>query len=143
LLQSFPALGIYVLAFGLIPESSRSADIVAHQPTFAAAGSPAAENPAADYSYLLTPFKLASQPNLKQSVFGFAGRTNSGNLKDTFAFGVGAPQRTFYDNYIAGGAYQRDFFQFNREFWLARRSDLLTGSVITKYAAIPLPIQTA
>ena len=96
LLRSVLALGICALACGLIiPGSSRSADIEA------------------DYSYLLAPFKLASQPNLKQSVFGFAGRTNSGNLGDTFAFGVGAPQRMFYDNYIVGGAYQRDFFQFN------------------------------
>ena len=93
--------------------TSLSADNVAAQPNLSAAGSPAIGNPEADYSYFLTPFKLASQPILKQSVFGFAGRTNSGNLKDTFAFGVGAPQRLFYDNYIVGGAYQRDFFQFN------------------------------
>ena len=71
--------------------------------------------PAADdsFSYLLTPFKLASQPHLKQSVFGFVGRTDSGNLGSTFVYGVGAPERIFYDNYIVGGAYQRDFFQFN------------------------------
>jgi len=81
--------------------------------TLSTARSAPVGTPEADYSYLLTPFKLASQPNLKQSVFGFAGRTNSGNLKDTFAFGVGAPQSIFYDNYIVGGAYQRDFFQFN------------------------------
>ena len=116
-MRSVLALGICALACGLIiPAPSRSADIVADQPTLpdgAAAGSRVAGNPEADYSYLLTPFKLASQPNLKQSVFGFAGRTNSGNLGDTFAFGVGAPQRIFYDNYIVGGAYQRDFFQFN------------------------------
>ena len=87
--------------------------MVIHQPTLTSAESLAVGNPEADYSYLLTPFKLASQPNLKQSVFGFAGLTNSGNLKDTFAFGVGAPQQIFYDNYIIGGAYQRDFFQFN------------------------------
>jgi hypothetical protein len=113
LLRSFLALGIWALAFGLIPVASLSADNVAAQPTLSAAGSPTVGNPEAHYSYLLTPFKLASQPDLKQSVFGFAGRTNSGNLKDTFAFGVGAPQRMFYDNYIVGGAYQRDFFQFN------------------------------
>ena len=112
-MRSDLAIGICALAFGLIPTASRSADIVAHQPILSAAGSPAAESPAADYSYLLTPFMLASQPNLKQSVFGFGGRTNSGNLRDTFAFGAGAPQRIFYDNYIVGGAYQRDFFQFN------------------------------
>ena len=82
-------------------------------PDLETAGSRVAGSPEADYSYFLTPFKLASQPNLKQSVFGFAGRTNSGNLGDTFAFGVGAPQRIFYDNYIVGGAYQRDFYQFN------------------------------
>ena len=72
-------------------------------------GKSAADDP----SYLLTPFKLASQPNLKQSVFGFAGRTNSGNLWSTFAYGIGAPEAIFYDNYIVGGAYQRDFFQFD------------------------------
>jgi hypothetical protein len=113
LLRSFFALGVCALAFGLIPAASLSADTVTHQLTLSAAESLAVGNPETDYSYLLTPFKLASQPNLKQSVFGFAGRTNSGNLGDTFAFGVGAPQRIFYDNYIVGGAYQRDFFQFN------------------------------
>ena len=59
------------------------------------------------------PFQLASQPNLKQSVFVFGGRTNSGNLGSTFVFGAGAPEQKFYDNYILGAAYQRDFFQFN------------------------------
>ena len=101
LLRSALALGIWALACGLIiPASSRSADIVAGPaaPDLETAGSRVAGSPEADYSYLLTPFKLASQPNLKQSVFGFAGRTNSGNLGDTFAFGVGAPQRIFYDN---------------------------------------------
>jgi hypothetical protein len=70
---------------------------------------------AEDYSaYLLTPFKLATQPALKQSVFLFGGRTNSGNLGDTFKFGIGVPSSELtYDNYIVGGAYQRDFFQFN------------------------------
>ena len=96
MLRSVLALGICALACGLsIPASSRSAELVADQPTLpdlAAAGSRVAGNPEADYSYFLTPFKLANQPNLKQSVFGFAGRTNSGNLGDTFAFGVGAPR---------------------------------------------------
>ncbi len=63
--------------------------------------------------FLANPFALSSQPRLKQSVFGFAGRTNSGNLGSTFAFGSGAPEAIFFDNYIAGGAYQRDFVQFN------------------------------
>jgi len=117
LLRSVLAVGICALACGLLfPAPSRSADIIADHsplPDVTAAGSRVGGNPEADYSYLLTPFKLASQPNLKQSVFGFAGRTNSGNLGDTFVFGVGAPQRIFHDNYIVGGAYQRDFFQFN------------------------------
>jgi hypothetical protein len=65
---------------------------------------------------------LASQPSLKQSVFGFAGRTDSGNLGSTFVYGAGAPERIFYDNYIVGGAYQRDFFQFN--------SGLLVGAEV-------------
>jgi len=116
-LRSVLALGICALACGLsIPVSSRSAELVADQPPLpdhAAAGRRVAENPEADYSYFLTPFKLANQPNLKQSVFGFAGRMDSGNLGSTFVYGVGAPERMFYDNYIAGGAYQRDFFQFN------------------------------
>jgi hypothetical protein len=119
-LRSVIVAAICVLAFGLIiPTSSRSADISVDQrtpPDLAAAttrtgdvGKSAADDP----SYLLTPFKLASQPNLKQSVFGFAGRTDSGNLWSTFAYGIGAPEAIFYDNYIVGGAYQRDFFQFN------------------------------
>jgi hypothetical protein len=116
-LRSSLAFVICALASGLIFSTpSRSADILADHPTFTdppAAGSRVLGNPDADYSYLFTPFKLASQPNLKQSVFGFAGRTNAGNLRDTFVFGVGAPQSMFYDNYIVGGAYQRDFFQFN------------------------------
>ena len=116
-MRSVLALGICALASGLIiPASSRAADIVADQFTRTgpvATGSRVTENAESDYSYFLAPFKLTSHPNLKQSVFGFAGRTNSGNIGDTFAFGVGAPQRIFYDNYIIGGAYQRDFFQFN------------------------------
>jgi hypothetical protein len=66
-----------------------------------------------NFSYLVTPFKLSSQPNLKQSVFVFGGPTNSGNLGSTFQFGVGVPELKFYDNFIVGGAYQRDFLQFN------------------------------
>ena len=117
-LRSVLALGFCTLACGLmIPASGRAADVVADQPALpdrAAAGSRVAGNPEADYSYLLTPFKLASQPNLKQSVFGFAGRTNSGNLGDTFAFGVGAPQRIFYDNYIVGGSLSTGLFSIQQ-----------------------------
>jgi len=65
------------------------------------------------YHFFSNPFALSPQPRLKQSVFGFAGRTNSGNLGSTFAFGSGAPEPMFFDNYIIGGAYQRDFVQFN------------------------------
>ena len=146
-MRSVLAFGICALACGLIiPASTRSAELVADQPTgpdLAAAGSRVVGNPDADYSYFLTPFKLANQPNLKQSVFGFAGRTNSGNLGDTFAFGVGAPQTHFYDNYIVGGAYQRDFFQFNSGILLARKLDLLIGSEITGFVVIPLLTQMA
>jgi len=120
LLRSIFVIGICALAFGLIiPTSSRSAEIMADQrPSYdlAKAGAMAVEvgKPVADdSSYLLAPFKLASQPILKQSVFVFGGRTNSGNLGSTFAYGIGAPGIKFYDNYIVGGAYQRDFFQFN------------------------------
>jgi hypothetical protein len=120
-LRSIIVVGICTLAFGLtIPTSSRSADIAADQrnpPDLATAETRAVEvrKPVADdsLSYLLNPFKVASQPNLKQSVFAFMGRTNSGNLGSTFTYGIGAPEKIFYDNYIVGGAYQRDFFQFN------------------------------
>jgi len=65
-------------------------------------------------AYLLTPFKLATQPALKQSVLVFGGRMNSGNLGDTLTFGAGVPANELtYDNYIVGAAFQRDFFQFN------------------------------
>lgn len=102
----------------MIPTTGRSADRAVDQRTSRdPATTPVAEvsKPAADdsLSYLFAPFKLASQPNLKQSVFGFVGRTDSGNLGSTFVYGVGAPERIFYDNYIVGGAYQRDFLQFN------------------------------
>jgi hypothetical protein len=116
-LRSVILVGIIALAFGLIfTTTGRSANLaVDQQPDLAATPVAEISRPSADdsLSYLLTPFKLASQPNLKQSVFGFAGRTNSGNLGSTFVYGVGAPERIFYDNYILGGAYQRDFFQFN------------------------------
>ncbi len=110
-----------ICALGLIiPTTSRSADIMSDRRTppdlgMAGTGSVEVGTPAADdsLSYLFTPFKLASQPNLMQSVFVFAGRTDAGNLESTFVYGVGAPDRIFYDNYIVGGAYQRDFFQFN------------------------------
>ena len=69
---------------------------------------------AADPHYFLSnPFELASSAHLKQSVFGFAGRTNLGNLGSTVAYGIGNPGTIFFDNYIVGGAYQRDFIQFS------------------------------
>jgi hypothetical protein len=68
------------------------------------------------HSYLFTPFKLADKPQLQQSVFIFAGRTNSGNLWNTFTFGAAIPGALTYDNYILGGAYQRDFLEFNSGF---------------------------
>ena len=101
------------LALGLFnPTTGLATDLAVDQQS---SSNIEADKPLADnsLSYLLTPFKLASQPNLKQSVFGFAGRMDSGNLGSTFVFGYGAPERIFYDNYIVGGAYQRDFFQFN------------------------------
>ena len=93
----------------IAPASGGFDDIVAPLPE---------QNPVAanDPDYLfLNPFKLTSSAHLKQSVFGFAGRTNSGNLGSTFAFGIGNPGTIFFDNYIVGGAYQRDFIQFNSE----------------------------
>ena len=77
--QPILALGICAAACGIIPASSRSADIVAGPAALdlETAGSRVAGNEEGDYSYLLTPFKLASQPNLKQSVFGFAVQIGS------------------------------------------------------------------
>jgi hypothetical protein len=115
-LRTFLAVAIWALAFASIfPAASQSADMAVDRrtldpPPVSGAGKPAADD---SLSYLLTPFKLTSQPNLKQSVFGFAGRMDSGNLGSTFVYGYGAPESIFYDNYIVGGAYQRDLFQFN------------------------------
>jgi hypothetical protein len=75
-----------------------------------------ADKPVDGVPHLLAPFTLASQSNLKQSVFVFAGRTNSGNLWNTFGYGIGAPGTIFYDNYIVGGAYQRDFLHLGSGF---------------------------
>ena len=43
-------------------------------------------------------------------------RIKASSHRSTFAYGIGAPEAIFYDNYIVGGAYQRDFFQFNSGF---------------------------
>lgn len=111
-MRSIGILAISALAFGLIfPKSAYSADLAVEQRTSASPTPVAGSDDS--LAYLLTPFRLASQPNLKQSVFGFVGRTNSGNLGSTFIYGLNAPQIMFYDNYIVGGAYQRDLFQFN------------------------------
>lgn len=114
-MRSLIAVAFLALALlSTIPTTSRSADMAvdpraAQNPVISPA--PETSKPSDD-SYLLTPFKLAAQPNIKQSVFGFVGRMDSGNLGSTFVYGYGAPERIFYDNYIVGGAYQRDFFQF-------------------------------
>ena len=85
--------GIFVvlpIAFGLMaPTTGWSTDMpVDRRATPNPATPPVAEIGKLDgdnsLSYFLTPFKLASQPNLKQSIFGFAGRTDSGNLGSTF-----------------------------------------------------------
>lgn len=121
-MRSAIGIGICVLAFELIVSApGRSADIAAVQrrvpPDLATAGTRAVEagTLAADGSpsYPGTWFGLASQPELNQSAFIFGGRTNSGNLGSTLLYGLGAPKPKFYDNYILGGAYQRDFFQLN------------------------------
>jgi hypothetical protein len=114
-LRSVGTAGFLALVLGLTsPASGHSSETTDQRtspvPATVGAGNPSAED---SFSYLLTPFQLASQPNLKQSVFVFAGRTNTGNLGSTFTHGVGAPEKIFYDNYIIGGAYQRDFLQFN------------------------------
>lgn len=106
-LRSVIAIGICTLTFGLtVPASGRCADIIANQrqspPDAETAGIRADDPGGEDFLCLLTPFKLASQPNLKQSVFVFGGRINSGNLGSTFVYGAGAPEPKFYDNYIMG-----------------------------------------
>ena len=88
----------------MVPASGESSDTKSPDPAVAS------NDP---YYFFANPFALSSQPRLKQSVFGFAGRTNSGNLGSTFAYGIGNPGTIFFDNYIVGGAYQRDFIQFN------------------------------
>jgi hypothetical protein len=108
--RALAMIGLFTLACGLIPPTPcRSQSSTAREQTALQAATPGAEP---NYDFV-NPFELNSRPLLKQSLFGFAGRTNSGNLGDTFAFGIGAPRTIFYDNYIVGGAYQRDFFQFN------------------------------
>jgi hypothetical protein len=110
---SLPAVAmveLFALASGLLaPTPGRSQDAIARGQTALEAAATAGD----PYYYFVNPFKLNPQPVLKQSVFGFAGRTNSGNLLNTFVYGAGAPGTMFYDNYILGGAYQRDFLQFN------------------------------
>ena len=108
---------ICLLTLGLIASPSKASDVDIN-------GAAASRSSEYDFgAYLLTPFKLSAQPVLKQSVFVFGGRTNSGNLGDTFKYGVGVPSSQLtYDNYIVGGAYQRDFVQFN--------SGLLLGAEI-------------
>ena len=119
LLRSVIFTGLCSLVSGLSnPSPARATDLAADPRTsreaVGASGDEPAKTAADDpFSYALTPFKLAAQPNLRQSVFGFAGRMDSGNLGSTFVFGYGAPERIFYDNYVVGGAYQRDFLQFN------------------------------
>jgi hypothetical protein len=70
----------------------------------------------ADPAFAYSPASLGalSQASLKQSIFVFGGRTSSGNLWNTFLYGIGAPERQFYDNYIVGAAYQRDFFSLTK-----------------------------
>jgi hypothetical protein len=72
----------------IVPTTGRSADLAVDQRTSrepattlaAEAGQPATDD---SLSYLLTPFKLASQPNLKQSVFGLPNdaRPKSASIK--------------------------------------------------------------
>jgi len=108
---------ICLLIPGLIASESKASDVDLKDSAVAA---PVADDFGA---YLLKTFSLSAQPVLKQSVFVFGGRTNSGNLGDTFKYGVGVPSSQLtYDNYIVGGAYQRDFVQFN--------SGLLLGAEI-------------
>lgn len=98
---------VCLVLFGLVSTPTRSDDRYADPVVAEEAGQNAT-------AYFLKPFALAAQPMLKQSVFLFGGLTNSGNLGDTFRFGIGVPSTILtYDNYIVGGAYQRDFLQFN------------------------------
>jgi hypothetical protein len=58
----------------IIPASAGFDDVLADR-------LPEPNTVAADPNYFLSnPFELTSSAHLKQSVFGFAGRTNSGNL---------------------------------------------------------------
>ena len=94
-------------------------------------------------TYFLQPFALATQPALKQSVFLFGGQTNSGNLGNTFRFGIGVPSSFLtYDNYIVGGAYQRDFLQFNSGFFLGAEVGLADRFGHLGLAATSCPTRT-
>ena len=108
--RALAMIGLFTLACGLIPPTPcRSQSSTAREQTALQAATPGAEP---NYDFV-NPFELNSRPLLKQSLFGFAGRTNSGNLGSTFAYGIGNPGTIFFDNYIVGGAYQRDFIQFS------------------------------
>jgi hypothetical protein len=85
--HSAVAAGVLAVTAGwMVPASGESSDTKSPDPAVAS------NDP---YYFFANPFALASQPRLKQSVFGFAGRTNSGNLGSTFAFGSGAPETIF------------------------------------------------
>ena len=118
----------------MVPASGESSDTKSPDPAVAS------NDP---YYFFANPFALASQPRLKQSVFGFAGRTNSGNLGSTFAFGSGAPEAIFFDNYIIGGVYQRDFIQFNSGMLIGAKSALRIHSAIIRFVATGWSIQIA
>ena len=98
-----------LLAFLLPCSQSRAADPINVQDLTASERS-FGDDPAA---YLLAPFRLASQPVLKQSVFVFGGLTTATDIWSTAAFHLNLPRQKHYDNYIVGAAYQRDFFKLN------------------------------
>jgi hypothetical protein len=118
----------------MVPASGESSDTKSFDPAVAS------NDP---YYFFANPFALASQPRLKQSVFGFAGRTNSGNLGSTFAFGSGAPEAIFFDNYIIGGAYQRDFISSTAACSLAPKLASRIDSAIILFVVTGWSIQIA
>lgn len=126
-MSRFFLVAITTLGFGLISVQGRSADLLPDQnrTSDAANKAPTAVAPASNstfsedpFGYLISPFRLADRPILKQSVSIFGGRTASTNLNNSILWNVNAPQKMTWDNTIVGGSYQRDFIHLNGGFFI-------------------------
>src|SRR5271169_3575459 len=70
---------------------------------------------------LFSPISFAeqSEPNSRpNSILVFAGRMSTTDIWSTMAFNLNKTNSgTYYDNYIAGAAYDRDLFDFGHGFY--------------------------